>query len=156
MRLLGALFVLLGGLPALFVHYSRGWTGGIWLQLLMAADAVVLIGPGVWFLFGAVYARRRQTWAVVISQRVASGQFAALVLTAVIGLLLGGPGKMVLLPGFLAAFFVPALGAMMWQLSKAKRAIALLDAPGAAFQPVHVHRAESDQPSHGGGDAPST
>jgi hypothetical protein len=144
-RLLGGLFVLLGGLPVLFAGFS--FIRGFLAQLLAVTDGLILIGPGVWYVLAARMMRRRQLWVVVPSLRVAAGQLLAVFVTLGLGIafVVGRRSRfqVIVVPAILMIYFVPAVFAMTYHLWRLKQVIPLLAMPGKAFEPVRVQRTEA-------------
>jgi hypothetical protein len=133
-RLMGFVFAGLGGLPLYMMYDSRA---SLALQILAVVDTAVLIGPGVWYIFGAHMIRQLQMRGVRISLRIAWAQLAAVVLGIVVGLGVAGQNKeAMMLPALLATFFVPALIALMVQLAKARGVIRLLNPEVHAFEAI--------------------
>ena len=117
-RLLGGLFVFLGGfplLPLLDNGVSRSFTA----QLLAIVTTLLLIGPGVWYLVAARMIRRADYRAARISLIVVTAQ-ATLIVIGLVGQC-GGVGRWIGVPAILGMFFVPALGAAAWSLARARR-----------------------------------
>jgi hypothetical protein len=136
MRLMGAVFAGLGGLPLYMMYDSRA---SLALQILAIVDTAVLIGPGVWYFFGAHMIRQLQMRGVRISLRIACAQLAAVVMGVLCGLEFAGQNRVaMMLPALLATFFVPALIALMVQLAKARGVIRLLNPEVHAFEAIPV------------------
>lgn len=134
LRVVGAVFAGLGGFPLFFMLGKRiGFVG----QLLATIDSAVLIGPGVWYLFASQMIRNLQVRAVRISLRVAWAQLLIIAIGILIGTQVSGQNReAMLIPVFLAVFFVPALIAQMGQLVKARGVIRLLNPEVHAFEAI--------------------
>ncbi len=136
LRLIGIVFAAIGGFPLVLMRNSRA---GFADQLLATVDSAVLIGPGVWYLFAAQMVRKLQLRGARISLRIAWAQLFIIAIGIVIGFGLGGRNRQAMLvPVFLAVFFVPALIAQMVQLAKAKGIIPLLNPEVRAFEAIPV------------------
>ena len=136
MRLLGFLFGGLGLFPLFLMMDS---SASVATQIVAIVDTAVLIGPGVWYCFAARMVERLEMRGVRISLRVAWGQLAAIVLGILIGFQLRGQShEAMVIPAFLAMFFVPALVAFMVQLAKARGVIRLLDPEIRAFEAIPI------------------
>ena len=132
-RLVGFIFIALG--VALIVPLlDRRLRAG--LQLVMVANALVLIGPGAWYVLAANLIRRLERRAATVAIRVAVVQG---VLVAA-GLGLAGwidsrdPLFGVARPALLAMFFMPALAALTYNFWRARTAMNLIGGGGAGFE----------------------
>ena len=147
-RLVGVLFVVLGGLGTLIaVTYGRtsGQTNG---PALAAASGGLLLGPGVLYLIGAASLRRARASAGVLAMRASLAHATAIVATLAVVAAGGGVGRgvewrIVGLPAGIGLFFLPALLALAWHLRRATAAARVLDEDVRAFEPVF---ASSDAP----------
>jgi hypothetical protein len=153
MRLLGFVFGGLGVFPLLFMLDARA---GIATQIVATVDTAVLIGPGVWYCFAARMVENLEMRSVRISLRVAWAQLAAVVVCLVMGLQLPGQSKeAMIVPAFIATFFLPALIAFMVQLAKARGVIRLLNPDVHAFEAIPLASVAPNVPvSQGDADAP--
>jgi hypothetical protein len=132
-RLVGGVFVALGVLLVVPV-LQRRMRGG--LQALAVANAIVLVGPGVWYFLAAALLRRLERRAATIAIRVAvtQGVFVAT------GLGLAGfvdsrrAWAGVSTPALLAIFFMPALAALVFHLWRAREAMNLLGGGETGFE----------------------
>ena len=133
-RLLGGVFVTLGVL-ALLPLVSARVRGG--MQFLAVANAVILIGPGVWYFFAATLVSKLDRRAATAALRVAAAQGAAVAL----GLLAAAVARrrelsQIAAPAMLAVFFMPALGALAYHLRRAREAMNALGGGEIGFQPL--------------------
>jgi hypothetical protein len=133
LRLLGGLFVLLGTLPLFGALANQGSTSA---TLLAGGATVALVGPGVWYFVASHLVRNGVTWAVDRSLLIAAAQTVVIAGLIVVGALTRSPA--LALPAILGLFFVPALIAMCWQLSRARLGIRDMASTGHGFQPLEV------------------
>ena len=133
-RLVGGIFVALGALLILpgFVARMRGG-----LQYWAGANAVMLIGPGVWYVFAATLLRKLDRRAASVALRVAAGQGVAVAAGLVTAALVRrGELAQLAAPAFMAMFFMPALTALAYQLRRARDAINVLGGGEIGFEPL--------------------
>ena len=149
-RLVGGIFIGLGALLILPVFVAR-LRGG--LQYWAVANAVMLVGPGVWYVFAATLLRRLDRRAALVALRVAAGQgiaVAAGLLTAAV--VRRGELAQLAAPAFMAMFFMPALAALAYQFRRARDAINVLGGGEVGFEPlapvpvIPLARGEVDNP----------
>ena len=130
--LLGVVFAVLGALVMIPVVSGR-MRGG--LRLLAGTNALILIGPGVWYFLAASMIRRIDRRAVAVALRVAAGQgtlvASGLLLTA---LLRRRDTEEMTVPAILAMFFMPALAALAYHLWRARQAMNLLGGGETGFE----------------------
>jgi hypothetical protein len=130
--LLGVVFAVLGAILMIPVVGGR-MRGG--LRPLAAADALILVGPGVWYFLAASLIRRLDRRAVVVGLRVAAVQgtlvAAGLLLAA---LLRRRDAEELTVPAIVAMFFMPALAALAHHLWRARQAINLLGGGETGFE----------------------
>jgi hypothetical protein len=127
-RLLGLLFICLGGFPLLLPQFGIGLRRGpLWLQQAMAiVITLVLIGPGAWYFVAARLTRRADLRAIRISLVVVSIQ-AAFILFGFAFAFVGSIGGTLIVPSFVGLFFLPALGAAARHLVRARRTAMSID-----------------------------
>jgi len=130
--LLGVVFAVLGALVMIPVVSGR-MRGG--LRLLAGTNALILIGPGVWYFLAASMIRRIERRAAAVALRVAGLQgilvAAGLLLTAFLDQRNAGE---LTLPAMVATFFMPALGALAYHLWRARQAMNLLGGGETGFE----------------------
>lgn len=132
-RLLGGVFVVLGAVLVFPVLQGRMRTG---MQALAVANALILVGPGAWYVLAAALIRRLDRRAATIAMRVAAahGAFVA----AGLGLSYFFDGRnarfTMSAPALLAIFFMPALAALCYHLWRAREAMNLLGGGEAGFE----------------------
>jgi hypothetical protein len=121
-RVVGGLFVLLGGLPLAGVLGSAA-RGLSWPARAFAiVTTIVLVAPGVWYVVASRLIRRGDARAARTSLWVAAAQ-AVVILLGLFGNL-SARNEHLAVPSLLALFFVPALGATCFHLVRARRAAA--------------------------------
>ena len=139
-RLLGGIFVTLGGLLMLML-LAAPIPGGRWYaKLMLASNSVMLVGPGVWYITAATFIKRLEPWAIRVSFFIAAGQFTV-VAAAFLSLILPGVGGdrfIFVIPACLNLFFLPALAALVWQLFSARSAMNILMPAGRSFEVMPV------------------
>jgi hypothetical protein len=134
-RLLGGLFILLGALPMLMVLQFTGASGVSWTgRMLAIATTLVLVAPGVWYVVASRLIRRADARAARVSILVAVVQATLIVGGLVFGWRFAARTPLGF-PAFLAAFFIPAVAAMLYHLVRARRA-AEATATSHAFEPL--------------------
>jgi len=116
-RLVGGLFVILGLLPMalIFASLGRGDTWGA--RLLAIVNAIVLLGPGVWYFAAGTMMRRLSRPALRQAVWVARAQLVIVPCTLLIGLFakpVGYDPEIFFVPVILTIFFLPALIALLF------------------------------------------
>ena len=132
-RLVGAVFVVLGAAVLIPVLSGRMRTG---MQVLAVANAIILVGPGAWYLLAATLITRLERRAATVGIRVAAVQ------GVLVALGLGVAGVVnsretwsgVARPALLAVFFMPALAALAYHLRRAREAMNLIGGGQAGFE----------------------
>jgi hypothetical protein len=143
-KLVGGLFVFLGGLPMLeAMHDGRGWIA----QLAATATTLLLVGPGVWYLIAGIFLHRKQYWAIRTTYKVALGQIVAVGI--VLAVTISAPWRnrnaiVFLIPAMLAVFFIPALIALLFDLRRAARQLLVMEARGFAVEALPVQTESLD------------
>src|SRR5438552_16864063 len=106
-KLVGGLFILLGGLPVLSAMLDgRGWIA----QIAGAAPSLLLVGPGVWYVIAGIFLQRKQCWAIITTYKVALTQMIVVVIVIVAMNVVPSRNRntmAVFVPAILMIFFVP-------------------------------------------------
>ena len=134
-RLVGGVFIVLGVVLVVPAFVAR-MRGGV--EFLAVANAVILIGPGVWYFFAAAMLRKLDRRAPTVALRVAAGQGAAVALGLLAAALLPRQRELghVATPAGMALFFMPALAALAYHLRRARNAINALGGGEIGFEPL--------------------
>lgn len=127
-------FLACGIIPTFTVMASG--QAGFLEELLAIATTAMLIAPGVWYLAAGYFMKKLEAWPIRISFRVAAAQ--AVVVGGGLVIQSFGRVRSLILPAMLAIFFLPALGALIFELRRARAAIQVLQPLGRAFQPINV------------------
>jgi hypothetical protein len=139
LRAVGLVFTLLG-IIELLILVSHGSFRSEETQIAIASAALMLIGPGAWYLIAAATMQHRQftlirpcIWIGVIQSALAVGIIVAAILL---------PARFVqdtlLLTAVLTIFFVPAVFACVAAMRRAERLTHLFIPEGKAFHPIDV------------------
>lgn len=133
-KLVGGIFIALGALLILPVFFARVRGSP---QYWAVAIAVMLVGPGVWYVFAAALLRRLDRRAASVALRVAAGQGVA-VAAGLLAAAVARRGELAQLaaPAFMAVFFMPALAALAHQFRRARDAINVLGGGEIGFEPL--------------------
>ena len=133
-RLLGAVFILLGVVVLAPVLKGRAWSSAQWLAV---ANALVLIGPGVWYWLASSLIGRLDARAATVALRVAAAQGALVAAGLVMGATAGRSDlSRLAIPAMLALFFMPAVAALAYHLWQARAAMNVLGGGATGFTPV--------------------
>jgi hypothetical protein len=145
-KLVGGLFILAGGLPMLIAMMDgRSWI----LQVAGTAATILLVGPGVWYVMASIFLKRKQYWTISTTYRVAMAQ-----IVAVVGVIMAfalfahwrsASVGFVIVPAFLAVYFVPALIALLFDIRKAARELQATEGHGFAVQVVPADQSPPTQ-----------
>lgn len=141
---LGAGFAILG-----LITIVGAWNPAARLasHLLLIADTLVLIGPGVWYFVAAPRIRQLDVRAVRNSQYVIFGQIGAIVLLTSADLFINGfTPTTLILPGVFALGAIPALVVLIVDLRQTRKAISKLSPPGRGFEVVSGTTVTSTDP----------
>lgn len=132
-RLVGGVFVALGVFLVYTALDRRMYRG---MQVLAVANAVVLVGPGSWYILAAAFLRRLERRAATVAIRVAAVQGVLVVVGLVLAGVIDSRGTWSGLyrPALLAIFFMPALGALVFHLRRARAAMNLLGGGESGFE----------------------
>ena len=152
-RLLGGVFVALGVtlvFPALQGRMRAG------MQALAVANALVLVGPGAWYVLAAALICRLDRRAATVALRVAAAQGA--LVAAGLGLAYFFDRRDARLgastPALLAIYFMPALAALCYYLRRAREAMNLLGGGEAGFEALAPRPVIPLEPPPAMADAP--
>lgn len=135
-RVLGGVFVALGGCVMSMTRFPAPPGGGIAAQIVTASVTLTLVGPGVWYFVAGALMRRLQRRAVSISLWVAAGQFFAIIGAIAVGW--ATRLELLVIPAFVACFFVPALIALVFTLLAGRRLMNQIAPEGHGFEPMPV------------------
>jgi hypothetical protein len=135
-RVLGGVFVGLGGFIMLMTGFPSRPRGGIAAQIVTVSITLTLVGPGVWYFVAAALLRRLQRRAVNISLWVAGAQLIAIVAMITVGSAFGS--ELLVVPAVAACFFVPALIGLAFTLIRGRRVMNQIAPEGHGFEPMPV------------------
>ena len=132
-RLVGGVFVALGAVLVVPVIQGRMRSG---MQALALANALILVGPGVWYVLAAGLVRRLERRAATVTIRVAIAQGALVATGLGLATFLDSRDTFarIATPALLAMFFMPALAALAYHLWRAREAMNLLGGGEAGFE----------------------
>jgi hypothetical protein len=138
LRAVGLVFLLLGVVVILFGSW-RPFFFSREVQMLVASAALMLVGPGTWYLIAALTMGKNQftlirpcIWIGVIQSLMAIGVIVVGIVTR---------GRMLvpmLIPSVLTIFFVPAVFACVAAMRRAERLTHLFIPEGKAFHVLNL------------------
>jgi hypothetical protein len=144
MGLVGWSFGIIG-LIYLLVVFQRGIT--FTAELVAVANTAVFVGPGVWYAIASRQVARAHLWVLPVTLKVAAAQGAVIVILLIMAALTPRFYRTAqfVIPGIMAIYFIPALAVLCARIVRLRRASALLEADGHAFEPIRVQPIESPQ-----------
>jgi hypothetical protein len=126
-------FILLGGLGMLIAS-QLGWRQG---PLLAGSCGMMLLGPGVLYFIAGGQIKRRKPSGARMARMAAACHLAVIpgsvFVYATFGRHFGSIG-FVLVPATISVFFVPALIAFLFSMTKAVRIARAIESEGHGFQ----------------------
>jgi hypothetical protein len=128
-------------------------------RVLVFSFSLFLLGPGILYLYAAFAMKKREQRAARISMCTAICQSIPSLVAALVAFrfgvrlpkdrayLIGAPVLLsaAITPLLVGAFFVPALLAQTWKLSRAIKAIRLLPPTGHAFEAIRIEPIAVDE-----------
>jgi len=136
-RLVGGLFVLLGLLPMAAVVFSMGRGDTMGARLMSVVNAIVLLGPGVWYFAAATIMRRLNRQVLRQTVWIARAQLVLVPTMILVGIFarpVGYSPEIFILPAALTVFFVPALIALLFTFRRIGRLMSQVEPEGHAFE----------------------
>jgi hypothetical protein len=146
LRALGTVFIAVWALILTLVYAvspMRMQLGMLELFFL-ASSALVLLTPAIFYHIAAFFISRRELWAATLALRTAvcqcvltlAGSILFFSTLSIHSRFLGNLRGPIFVPIVIAMFFLPALAAQLFALTKAIRAICLLPPTRHGFEPI--------------------
>ena len=146
LRALGSVFIAVWALILILVYavIPMRLQVGIFELLFLASSALALLTPAIFYHIAASFISRRELWAATLALRTAVCQCALTLAGSILFFstlfihppFLGNLRAPIFVPIVIAMFFLPALAAQLFALTKAIRAIRLLPQTRRGFEPI--------------------